>query len=31
MKLGQDLINNQNQLKELGEKNWLEKWNNDIS
>jgi len=31
MKLGQDLINNQNQLKELGEKNWLEKWNNDVS
>ena len=28
MKLGQDLVINQHQLKELGEKKWLEKWNN---
>lgn len=28
MKLGQDLVLNQHQLKELGEKKWLEKWNN---
>lgn len=27
MKLGQDLIMNQYELKELGEKRWLEKWN----
>ncbi|WP_304942995.1 DUF3795 domain-containing protein [Vallitalea guaymasensis] len=29
MKLGQDLILNQYQLKELGEKEWLDKWNNE--
>lgn len=27
MKLGQDLIMNQYELKELGEERWLEKWN----
>lgn len=29
MKLGQDLINNQQELQELGEKDWLEKWKHE--